>query len=70
MRGSRFTEQQIVAALRQAEGGMPVGEGCRKQCLNRRWLARRRKRSKRGGARTALSGPIGRWAACASGCPG
>jgi putative transposase len=30
MRQSRFKEEQIVLALRQAEGGMPVGEICRK----------------------------------------
>ncbi len=30
MRTSRFTEQQVVAALRQAEGGTPVTEVCRK----------------------------------------
>ena len=29
-RRSRFTEQQIVAALRQAESGTPVVEVCRK----------------------------------------
>jgi putative transposase len=26
----RYTEEQIVHALRQAEGGMPVGEICRR----------------------------------------
>jgi putative transposase len=30
MRTSQFTEQQVVAALRQAENGTPVGEVCRK----------------------------------------
>ena len=30
MRRSRFTKQQIVAALRQAESGTPVVEPCRK----------------------------------------
>ena len=30
MRTSRFTEQQVVAALRQVEGGTTVGEVCRK----------------------------------------
>lgn len=29
MRVARFTEQLIVAALRQAEGGTPVVEVCR-----------------------------------------
>jgi putative transposase len=30
MRKSRFTEEQIALALRQAEGGTPVAEICRK----------------------------------------
>lgn len=30
MRKSRFTEAQIIAALRQAESGVPVAEVCRK----------------------------------------
>ena len=30
MRTSRFTEQQVVAALRQVENGTSVGEVCRK----------------------------------------
>ena len=30
MRTGQFTEQQVVAALRQAENGTPVGEVCRK----------------------------------------
>ena len=30
MRTSRFTEQQVVAAIRQVEGGATVGDVCRK----------------------------------------
>ena len=31
MKTSRYTEAQILAILRQAEGGMPVAELCREQ---------------------------------------
>ena len=34
MKTSRYTEAQILAILRQAEGGMPVAELCRKHGLS------------------------------------
>jgi putative transposase len=34
MKTSRFTEGQIVAVLRQAEGGVPVPELCREHAIS------------------------------------
>ena len=34
MKRSRYTEEQIAFALRQAEGGTPVGEVCRKMGIS------------------------------------
>ena len=34
MKTSRYTEPQILAILRQAEGGMPVAELCRAHGMN------------------------------------
>jgi putative transposase len=34
MKGSRYTEEQIAFALRQAEGGTSVGEVCRKMGIS------------------------------------
>lgn len=35
MAGSRFTESQIVAALREVEGGVPIAEVIRKNGISR-----------------------------------
>jgi putative transposase len=40
MRTSQFTEQQVVAALRQAENGTPVGEVCRKLGISEQTFSR------------------------------
>ncbi len=34
MKKSKFTEEQIVFALRQTEGGTSVGETCRKKGIS------------------------------------
>ena len=34
MKKTRFTEAQIMGVLRQAEGGMPVGELCREHGIS------------------------------------
>jgi len=49
MKTSRYTEAQIIAILRQAEGGVPVAELCREHGMSRggrgnsnqllRWIA-------------------------------
>ena len=43
MKKSRFTEQQIAFALRQAEGGAPVREVCRKMGVSEQTFYRWKK---------------------------
>ena len=42
MKTSRFTEPQIMAILRQAEGGVPVPELCREQRMSNASIYKRR----------------------------
>ena len=44
MKKSRFTEQQIAFALRQAEGGAPVREVCRKMGVSEQTFYRWKKK--------------------------
>jgi putative transposase len=41
MARKQFTEEQIIATLRQAEAGMPVGEVCRGMGVSKRREMRR-----------------------------
>ena len=34
MRGKRFTEEQIIGALKEVDGGLPVKDMCRKQGIH------------------------------------
>lgn len=44
MKKSRFTEQQIAFALRQAEGGTPIVEVCRKMGVSEQTFFRWKKK--------------------------
>ena len=44
MKKSRFTEEQIAFALRQAEGGTPVREICRKMQISEQTFYRWKKK--------------------------
>jgi putative transposase len=40
MKGKRFTEEQIIKVLRQADGGTPVKEICRQHAIAQQTLYR------------------------------
>jgi putative transposase len=44
MKTSKFTDEQIALALRQAEAGTPVGEICRKLAVSEQTFYRWKKR--------------------------
>lgn len=44
MKKSRFTEEQIAFALRQAEGGVPIREVCRKMGVSEQTFFRWKKK--------------------------
>ena len=44
MKTSKFTDEQIALALRQAEAGTPVGEICRKLAISEQTFYRGKKR--------------------------
>ena len=71
MKRSKFSEEQIVFALRQAEAGTPVGDLCRQlgvsndtfyawTCTSSRHSLKYRRRLKRGGGTIRSVGSLAR----------
>ncbi len=58
MKTSRYTEAQIIAILRQAEGGVPVAELCREHGMSSASLYKWR--AKYGGMDASLISQIGK----------
>ena len=71
MKRSRFTESQIMAVLRQAEGGVPVPELCRELYLPSENLLGNRLMGVNGGIKNRPGGgaKVGH-SLCAMGLPG